>query len=237
MARMTLLAMTQNILSAMDSDDVNSISDTVESLQVARTIIETYDELFANMDEPSMWGPVHLQSLVDVTRPNVMKIPDNVQKIKWIRYNGNEVEYQDPENFLVDGATGGDTVFSGYTIWTDRDPTRWTTLDNTEVIFNAINNTTDGVLQESKTLCWGQYVPQWDFEDNAYAPFISAGDYPGLLAEAKATCFINFKQVSSSKEEQKSRRQRVRRQSDKWRLNQRKPYERSVDFGRRRRGN
>ena len=49
MAKMTLLEMTQNILSAMDSDAVNSIGDTVESLQVADVIVETYYELFANV--------------------------------------------------------------------------------------------------------------------------------------------------------------------------------------------
>jgi hypothetical protein len=36
--KMTLLEMTQNILSAMNSDEVNSITDTVESLQVAEEI-------------------------------------------------------------------------------------------------------------------------------------------------------------------------------------------------------
>jgi hypothetical protein len=235
MARMTLLDMTQNILSAMDSDDVNSISDTVESLQVARIIVETYDELYANMDDPSMWGIVRLQSLVDVTRPNVMRIPDDVQDIKWIKYNGNDVTYQDPEDFILAGVSGGDTKFDDFTIWTDRDPTRWTTFNNNEVVFNSINNDLDGVLQESKTLCWGKVVPKWDFKDDAYAPYLSAGDYPGLLAEAKSTCFVNLKSVASSKEEQRSKRQRVRRQGDQWRLNQRKPYESSVDFGRRRR--
>ena len=42
MAKMNLLAMTQDILSDMDSDDVNSINDSVEALQVAQIIKTTY---------------------------------------------------------------------------------------------------------------------------------------------------------------------------------------------------
>jgi len=42
MAKLTLLEMTQDIMSDMDSDDVNSINDSVEALQVAQIIKTTY---------------------------------------------------------------------------------------------------------------------------------------------------------------------------------------------------
>lgn len=234
--RMTLLDMTQNILSAIDGDDVNSISDTVQSLQVARTIVETYYELYAGLDEPSRYGLIELDSLADPAQMTTMKLPQNCKSVKWIRYNGNEVLYQDPEDFIIDGLQGGDYQLDKIRIWTDRDPTRWTTFDNEHIVFNAINNDVDSVLQASKTVCWGQFVPVFDFVDNAYPPMLSPDDYPGLLAEAKSTCFINQTQAASSKEEQRSRRQRVRRQNDKWRADQRKPFERTPDYGRRRRG-
>ena len=234
--RMTLLDMTQNILSAIDGDDVNSIADTVQSLQVARIVVETYYELYGNLDEPSRWGLVELQSLADPNQMTTMRLPDNVQNVKWIRYNCNEVEYQDPEEFIIDGAQGGDYQLDKITIWTDRDPTRWTTFDNVHIVFNAINNSEDSVLQASKTICWGQFVPVFPFTDDAYPPYLAPADYPGLLAEAKSTAFVNQTQAGSSKEEQRARRQRMRRQNDLWRANQRKPYERGVDYGRRRRG-
>ena len=40
--KMTLLDITQSILSAMDSDYANSIGDTVEAEQVATIVKETY---------------------------------------------------------------------------------------------------------------------------------------------------------------------------------------------------
>ena len=42
MAKLTLLDMTQNILSALDSDPVDSIDETVEAVQVAELIKEAY---------------------------------------------------------------------------------------------------------------------------------------------------------------------------------------------------
>jgi hypothetical protein len=41
MAKMTLLEIVQDILSDMDSDEVNSINDSVESLQLAQMIKST----------------------------------------------------------------------------------------------------------------------------------------------------------------------------------------------------
>ena len=45
MPKLTVLDMTQKILSSMDSDDVNSISDTEESLQVVDIIEDTYHDM------------------------------------------------------------------------------------------------------------------------------------------------------------------------------------------------
>ena len=57
MPKLTLLNMTQNILSEMDSDEVNGIADTVESTQVAH-IIETmyYDLTARNISTYCSWA-------------------------------------------------------------------------------------------------------------------------------------------------------------------------------------
>ena len=135
------------------------------------------------------------------------------------------------------GSTGTlitDPDFSAnYYIFTGSDPTFWTTFDNKTIIFNGYDSATDSTLQQSKTLCWGQLDPVFPLSDDAFAPHLSGDEYPGLLAEAKSYCFINFKQVSNSKEEQKSRRQRVRQQNDQWRGDQRRPYNKTPNYGRR----
>src|SRR5687768_11315686 len=109
MHKMTLLEMTQNILSAMNSDEVNSIADTVESQQVAEEIRHTFREVFSNRDIPEHEGLINLQSLGSTAAPNVLIIPDNVRNIKWLKYrnfrtndtvNFLEPEYLDPEYFV-----------------------------------------------------------------------------------------------------------------------------------------
>ncbi len=239
--KMTLLEMTQNILSAMDSDDVNSISDTVESLQVANVIIESYYENFAGLTVPDMEGLIKLDALADVTRPCVMRIPDNVKNIKWIRYNGIPVLFIAPEDFLTnsfeisdDAMLISDTNLStNFYVKTNQDPTRWTTFDNVHIFFNSYDSSVDSTLQQSKTTCWGQYTPVFELRDDAYPPYISVDKYPGLLAEAKSACFMYLKQVSSSKDEQRARRQRVRQQNDQWRFNQANPNSKGPNYGRR----
>lgn len=47
-----LIEYVQDILSSMDSDEVNSISDTVESMQVATILKNCYEELVANIELP-----------------------------------------------------------------------------------------------------------------------------------------------------------------------------------------
>ena len=56
--------------------------------------------------------------------------------------------------------------------------------------------------------------------EDDFVPPLDANLFPLLLAESKGVCFINLKQVSSSKEEQRARRQRIRMQRDQWRSKQ-----------------
>lgn len=241
MAKMSLLEMTQNILSAMDSDEINSIGDTVESLQVAEAVRETYYELFSNEERPTFQGLVKLDSLSDTTQPNVLTLPENVKEIFWIKYRNNDITYLNPKqffDFLVARIGQDETIDvagprgTTMTIKIDSDPIYWTTFDNNSVYFDSFNQSLESTLQQTNSLCFGQYEEDFQLTDS-FIPTLDTELFPYLLAEAKASCFINFKQVSNSKEEQRSRRQRIKSQSDRWRINQRKPYP-YPDYGRRR---
>lgn len=249
-ARMTLLEMTQNILSAMDSDEVNSISDTVESLQVAQEIVTTYYELFASRDLPSSKQLITLEALSDVDHPTYMKIPDGVASIEWIKYKGDDgeyvtVEYMEPVDFLDRAnrltaqdaiVSVGDLSNSAITInfGIDQQPRFWTTFDNQHIVFNNINLALDSTMQESKSLAQAIKLPELPLTDEA-VPDLDTVLFPLLLAEAKKACFINFKGVSNANEERRARRQLVRTQNNLWRGDQRRPYNRSPNYGRRRR--
>lgn len=82
----TLLDLTQNILSRMSSDEVNSISDTPESLQVANIIRNKYNDIISRGDLTTLTQPFQLEPSLDSTQPVVMYIPEGVSKVEWIKY-------------------------------------------------------------------------------------------------------------------------------------------------------
>lgn len=251
MRKMTLLQMVQNILSALDSDEVNSISDTVESLQVAEIIKETFYEQFNNIYIPEFESLFQLESANDTDRPNYLKIPSNVSKVVWIKYRDlesgtfRELEYVPPEEFLSTQLSFNpnhqnlteitDTSGIKYSIENNRGPTRFTVFDDAYIAFDAFDSNNEAVVQSTNSIGYGVKTEEFKIDDD-YVPPIDGNLFPLLLAESKATSFINLKQISSSKEEQRARRQRIRMQNDQFKSRhaQYEYWNRGPDFSRRR---
>lgn len=78
--------MTQEILSAMSSDEVNSISDTSESLQIATIIKRKYYDIISRGDLPEHNQVFQLTPSLDETQPTLMFIPDGIGRIEYIKY-------------------------------------------------------------------------------------------------------------------------------------------------------
>ena len=250
MAKMTLLEIVQDVLSAMDSDEVNSIGDTVESLQVAQEVRTTYYDIHASMKTPSHQKILTLSPLNDPDHPNYLKIPDNVQSVSLIMYKNDdnsyaELRYLEPEEFIrlstfTQSANSfvniTDLEYSSITFnaVTNASPRYWTTFDNSHLVFDAYNTSLDSTLQESRVVALGYCTPDFQLSDD-FVPDMDADRFPLLLSSAKAACFVNFKGVSNANEERRARRQMVRSQNDQWRADQRRPYNRTPDYGRRRR--
>lgn len=250
MAKMTLLEMTQNILSAMESDNVNSITDTVESDQVATVIKETYYEIIDNLNIPSFESLLLLDPSGSTAYPNYLKLPDEVLSVKWIKYDYrtdgssdyHDIEYLSPEDFILmlTARAGQDNTeevidFGGATLWVtnNENPHYWTTFDNNYIVCDSYDSSLDANLQQIKTMAWGQRYPTFTLEDD-FIPELDINMFSRLLAEAKSVCFFNFKQVTNPKEEQKSRRQKVQEMNNRWRMGQRR-YDSTVNYGRRHR--
>src|SRR5574343_1099300 len=93
--KLTLLELTQNILSAMDSDEVNSINDTAESRQVAQVIKTTYFNILSRADLPELTKLVQLDASGSALQPTLMLKPSEVLRVDWIKYNIRDVEATD----------------------------------------------------------------------------------------------------------------------------------------------
>lgn len=82
----TLLDLTQSILSSLGSDEVNSISDTTESLQVAEIIRTTYFNIIHRVGLPNHTQLIQLDPSLDPTKPVLMYVPSGIGRINWLKY-------------------------------------------------------------------------------------------------------------------------------------------------------
>lgn len=237
MPKMTLLEMTQNILSAMDSDEVNSIGDTVESLQVAETVRETYWDITENSDIPGMKGLIGLTNSGDVDRPNILNVPEDGVRVEWLRYNNQLVSYLSPHDFvqyvLYQQDSESTITVDKLPIVTNAAPKYWTSFDDQSMFFNSYDSDEDSTLQQSKALCWGVRNHTFTMSDT-FIPDLPSELFPMLLSEAKNSCFVNFKQVANSNEQRKATRQNIRWQNNKHKSGHPRPIDRLPNYGRSR---
>lgn len=231
--KMTLLEMVQNILSALDSDEVTDINDTVESIQVAEIIKETFYEQFNNILLPSSTTLLKIDGISNVNSPNYMKFNSDVDNIKWIKYKDyrnqnrfSDVLFVTPEEFLnlvlkYSSSTNNVRLTTDpsssvtYYIKTNKCPTYYTSFDNNYIAFDSYDSGYEATLHSNSSIAYGTKTKSFTM-NNGFIPNIPENLFPLLLAEAKSVCFINLKQISSSKEEQRARRQRIRMQNDQF---------------------
>ena len=237
MAKRTVLDMTQSILSEMDSDNVNSIDDTEESLQVANIIKDTFFEILTDGDWPHLNTLFALSASGTSVRPTHMTLPENVQEVKSVKYNVKtsatakdvymDITYLYPDEFLamlsqrtstasnVDAITdpGGVPLL----IVNDSAPTYYTSFDNDILVFDAYDSDLENTLQGSKTQCWGPREPTFSLTDN-HIPDLPSKGFPFLLSESKSKCFNTLKQSANPKEEAIAGRQRRRMSQSRYRL-------------------
>lgn len=239
--RTTLLSMVQSILSDMDSEDVNSISDTVEAQQIASVIQDTYFNIIAAREIPEHKQMLQLTSLSNVQKPTHFRYPNNTKEIEDLFYNTatsgsnyTKVYFLEPIDFLnrsdesasntvqVETVAGEVPVF----VYTNRMPRYYTSFDDDHIIMDAYDSSVESTLQTSKSRAYGTVYPTFSITDS-FEPDLDDTLLPYLLAEAKSTCFSLFKSGSDPKVEQAARRLKSYVQNDMYktkRANKRPNY-------------
>jgi len=252
MAKLTLLALVQNILYDLNSDNVNSITDTLEATQVAHIIKTTYFDLIADNTIPEHFSLGTLTSLSSLTYPNYLQVPSSVVSIKWIKYDTHTVTspqivytpivYKNPEDFIAMSLSNDSTASNIQTVTdssgvkllirNDKFPQYYTSFDDEYLVFDSYLATTETFLTSSRSTIWANYEPVFTLSDS-FVPDLDSNLFPLLLAEAKSLAFVNNAQASNPKIEQIAKRHQSFKQGRKHRL---EAAERNgwVDFGRRR---
>ena len=237
MAKMTLLEMVQDILSDMDSDEVNSINDSTESLQVAQIIKSTYYNIVDGKDYPFFKELFQLDSNGTVARPTHMRLPETIIDLEWIKYDCRKagetrnrftkIEYKTPEEFLdivdqrISTASNIQVVTDStgikLNVYNDKAPSYFTSFDDDYLVFDAFNGTVDSTLQNSKTQCHGKRSVTFTLSDS-FIPDIPVQMFSYLLNDAKSACFVTLKQMTNPKVEQQAVSQRRRMSQEAWRI-------------------
>lgn len=248
--KMTVLDMVQDILSAIDGDEVNSIGDTVEADQVADDIRVTYYNLVATNTHLHMEGLFQLESVSDITKPNYLKMPDNVVSVDWIKYNIQTaadpswlqlyevapktfIEQSDRYQNLANAQAI--TTFEGPALYilNDEHPSCYATFDDTYLLFDAWNSEIEHTLQGHKTMCYGTLMPSFEKRDK-FIPQLPTDYFPLLLSKAKQLSFTNRKGVANAEVQKDTRDLKVALQRKKGRTPRReKGISRFPDYGRR----
>lgn len=83
--------MTQSILSSLGSDEVNSVSDSPESLQVANIIKNKYYDIVSRADLPEHNQLFQLSPSLDNTQPVLMFIPEGIGRVEYVKYFDSNV--------------------------------------------------------------------------------------------------------------------------------------------------
>ena len=247
--KMTLLEMVQDILSEMESDEVNSIDDTPDSVQVAGIIKTCYYEQMSNREWPHLKKLMSLSHSGTVERPTHLLLPENVKELQYFAYesaqtqsavfNMREIKYIYPDEFLRRAAGMNRetqnvrliTDFGGtkFVIRDNAPPTYWTSFDDKYLVCDSYDSDYDDALQASKTQAICVVMPKWETRDD-FVPDLPIDAFAGLLAEAKSTAFFVAKQMMNDKAEQKAVRQAKYMSRKAWRTHGGVRY---ANYGRR----
>ncbi len=249
MARTTLLDVVQEVLSAMDSDQVNSIMDTFESEQVVSIARAVYRDMVSNRNWPHFRRAIQLNSYADRALPTHTRLQQEVKELSFINYDtargsSTRKRYQtllwlEPDDFLRrlnqenDSADNIDIIIdpSGIelAIRNDTPPQYYTSFDDDTIIFDSYDNAVDDTIQSSKLQAVGFIMPTFT-ENDDWVIDLPRDAISAYLAEVKSTCFIDLKQQVNEKAEANARRQQSWLSRNDWRVNGGIIYD---DYGRR----
>jgi hypothetical protein len=236
----TLLEAIQEILSSLDSDEVNNYNDTTESLQIAHILKSTYYDLASELKLPEHDTLFELTASGDVAKPTLMTMPSNVIRLDWIKYDNKatadtykdyrEVKYLNFPDFMdrqygLNGLSSGVGQMS-YTnnsetfevmYMDDRHPMYYTTMDQYTILFDAYNSDEDTTLQKSKTMAYGAVYPTFTLS-NSFTADLDPQLFRLWINTAKNRAWVDLKQAQNADIARMQRDQKIISQKRKRRI-------------------
>jgi hypothetical protein len=224
--KITLLEIVQEIMSDMDTDEVNSIFDTVEAEQIASIVKRTYINLISTRNWPHLSKLIQFNPITDYDKPTHLRMPSNIKELQFLNYDirkqgetkrvYTEMTYLEPIEFLfktnnrdsdneniilVDNGGGVELLIDKSTR-----PRYWTSFNDQDIVFDSYDETVDTVMQNSKVQAKAYMTPTWVMDDD-FVPDFPAEAFSNLVEDAKSTAFLVLKQMANGKAEANAQRQ------------------------------
>lgn len=243
--KMSVLEIVQTVLEKMDSDEVNTIFETVESRGVATEVRDSFRHIVSNSEDYQTEGYIQLEGLADATFYNQLRLPDNVLNIHefWMTDQNNRrivLEYLPPKEFVDmlfnnEGARqvpAAGTIGPTFPVGNCRDPEYYTTFDEKHIFLDSVDLEVNDTVHAARTGARATIAAEFRLEDD-FVPPLFADEFPLLLNEVIDASFINFKGVSNSKAQSRARQQKVMKQNNRDRIQTSEPKVRTPSYGRR----
>lgn len=224
--RLTLLEIVQSTLSAMDSDEVDSIDKNAESRQVAGIARDCFFELISNRHWPHLSVLTNLSSGNSYPQelPTHYEVHSSVVDVEFLNYDCSkdparaeyqEVIYLSPDDFLRNVNSRGNSVSvvqvtdpSGVVlnITNNQPPTYYTSFDDKVLVFDSWDASVDSTITANKIQAKAYTMASW-VHDNDHIPNLPEEAFSMYLAEVKATAFFEVKQMVNERQQEKRNRQ------------------------------
>lgn len=234
---MTLLDIVQDIMNDLDTDEVNSIFDTVESQQVAQIVKSTYYAIISNRNWPHTKRGISLEAPGSTATPTHMKLADTVKELCFVNYNKanngetrrryDAVKWREPDDFLrylnqrdsdqdnidiIQDPSGIELL-----IRNDLAPSYYTSFDDSTLVFDSYDSSVNDTLVSTKVQANGYVIPSWSMVDE-FIPDLPDEAFTLLTEEAKSKASVKLRQVEDPKAEQEAGRQNRWLSRKAWRV-------------------
>lgn len=248
MAR-TLLYTVQRVLEKLNLDPVSSLSDTEDSLLIAREAETTFYDLLSRAEWKNNLELLPIESVSNLSSPTMLRLPNNVSKITSVRYDVTTPEDSNRVIRTLQWLPQEDFLEKSYSINTDKDstqvayykgnplfihkdrmPTYYTTFDNEYIVLDSYDEVVEDTVVGAKTICYGEVEPSW-LEDESFVIPVQDSVYPLYLSMLSAACSIYMNSEISQEDERRQQRgiSRMRREQNRTEME----YHPKFNYGRK----
>lgn len=192
--KLTYLQIINIVLSALDSQSVETASGSVESEQVGLIVNRVYNEICSRRTWPWL-REVGFSKVSLTSKAWELDLPDTCMTLEYITYNKKELTYLTPKEmaYKLQGRTPNTTNINLLGIKYDSDPTYWTSYDDATITFDSYDGTYANLLPAK---CYIQFIKETpnELSGNADIPIIHPRYHSVLLYGVLGYAFLELAQ-------------------------------------------